>query len=122
MSLDELSRKWERGAAGATSEHEVKQLAREFFSINGIDSKTRLPDADAYSDLDVLVLYIRQTFGAKAAELVEHRIKRFKINVLNQTADYIPSRDEVRDILKAEKQKQQEGGKSMLDRLLSGDY
>lgn len=122
MSLDELSRKWEKGGASAQADHEVKMLAKEFFSIVGIDSKTRIPDADAFSDIDVLIMYIEKSFGEKAATMVKHRLARFKINVLSQTKDYIPSRDEVRDILKAEKQQKQESGRSILDRLQSGDY
>ena len=121
MSLDELSRKWERGGATTQADAEIKQLAGQFFTKSNIETKTRLPDADAYSDIDFMIHYIGAVYGKKYADLVRVRFDRFKINVLNQTDTYIASRDEVRDILKAEKEKEKEKGMSILERL-QGNY
>lgn len=124
MSLDEFSRKLEKGGNATSTEiAELKQIMSAFFSKKGIDLKTRIPDADAYTDAEVLIRLIGIRFGPSLAELLSLRLERFRVNALSQTGEYIPSRDEVRDMVKSQREKKEENkGKSILERLNSGDY
>ena len=123
MSLDELSRKLERGGASSQEINEIKHIMQQFFSKQGIETKTRIPDADAWSDMETVLEWIGVEFGPKYANLVRTRMERFRINALSQTDEFMPSRDEVRDMVKNQREKEDKmSGKSMLERLQSGSY
>ena len=122
MSLDELSRKLEKGGASAETVNEIKQIIGAFFTKSNIEVKTRIPDADAWADMETAIKFVGIEFGAKYADIVQHRLDRFRIDVLSQTQEYIPSRDEVRDMVKFQKQQEADKGKSILERLQSGSY